>query len=674
MPTITVAPPYPVFNDADGSALEAGFIYIGGVGLNPLIAANQLAVYSDDALTLPIAQPIRTSSGYPINGNGSPTRINTGAADYSIVVLNRSGELIFSSLSNKTRLGLIDLSTDVTGTLLSTLIRYDITAAELAAGVPIVNYYVQPGYIERYGNNVTPGTTDMSTALSRASLQANQNGGADINATTICHIAASTTVLAKFRVSRRQCFTDTSVVVFAKGSIEEIYPEWWGDKGDAAIDGSSGTDCTAAFTAAITASTESGTGAIAIHPIRVSPGNHLVGNLIFPPATDLRGMGRHVTNFICRTGTVGKWFTDNGNAAKIIMADFAMYGVSRVGLTHGLDLGNNGIQHGTEGWVSRIWVRDCTGRLIDINGNVGLYSTLTAQNGTHCIRIQGVGNMASHLVAYAGSVNAVDLSYTAVNGMEVEAPGTGSLPIYIRRNSNIQGLTLSLAAATTFSHLVEIDIGATAWSCQLQQMSAHATAVVTNGNFKNSDGTYFGGNATAGSQDGEGMYATGIMQVGVQNGLKQGQKVAGKIRLVNTAGTIQHRMGCTSDSSALGPFLAKISGASQVLTNTPTGADGVTAMAAGLKIGSASTNAIYFDVAAQVQADFVMDQCQIAFNNTGTAYTLIPQVVNININTVIRIRMAWFLQNATTGANVAWATALAAPGNTIDIVFSGYLR
>lgn len=62
------------------------------------------------------------------------------------------------------------------------IIKYDQTAAELAAGVTPVNYAIASHtacssvIIERYGTNTTPGTTDMTTALNSAIAVANVCG------------------------------------------------------------------------------------------------------------------------------------------------------------------------------------------------------------------------------------------------------------------------------------------------------------------------------------------------------------------------------------------------------------------------------------------------------------------------------------------------------------------
>lgn len=93
-----VVPPFPIFTDTAGAPLEAGFIYIGQVNLNPEIPANQIDVYADEALTIPVAQPIRTLSGY-ISVNGAPGQLFTAETAYSITVRNKNNTLIYTDLS-----------------------------------------------------------------------------------------------------------------------------------------------------------------------------------------------------------------------------------------------------------------------------------------------------------------------------------------------------------------------------------------------------------------------------------------------------------------------------------------------------------------------------------------------------------------------------------------------
>ena len=57
---------------------------------------------------------------------------------------------------------------------------YSKTDAETTAGVTIVNGKKKPGNVLRYGENTTPGTTDMQPALHNAQLQMQEDTGANV--------------------------------------------------------------------------------------------------------------------------------------------------------------------------------------------------------------------------------------------------------------------------------------------------------------------------------------------------------------------------------------------------------------------------------------------------------------------------------------------------------------
>lgn len=110
----------------------------------------------------------------------------------------------------------------------SALVKYDITAAEIAAGVTPVNANIEAGYVERYGNNTVPGTTDMSAALAAAIAQA-AVGGEPVRARTVLHIASATNINVPFVAApAKQVFSATSIVAFSAGSVDAVYPDWWG--------------------------------------------------------------------------------------------------------------------------------------------------------------------------------------------------------------------------------------------------------------------------------------------------------------------------------------------------------------------------------------------------------------------------------------------------------------
>ena len=93
MAALSVQVPYPVFYDRDGDPLDNGNIYIGVANLDPV--TNPIAVYFDEALTLPATQPLKTSNGY-IYRNGTPAQIYVNAADFSITVNDSKDLLIYN--------------------------------------------------------------------------------------------------------------------------------------------------------------------------------------------------------------------------------------------------------------------------------------------------------------------------------------------------------------------------------------------------------------------------------------------------------------------------------------------------------------------------------------------------------------------------------------------------
>jgi hypothetical protein len=91
--SLQIASPFQQFFDRDGSPLDNGFVYVGVVNQNP--ETNPLTIFFDDALTIPAAQPLRTSNGYIVR-NGSPARLYTSQEDFSLTVREKNGVLVFT--------------------------------------------------------------------------------------------------------------------------------------------------------------------------------------------------------------------------------------------------------------------------------------------------------------------------------------------------------------------------------------------------------------------------------------------------------------------------------------------------------------------------------------------------------------------------------------------------
>ena len=92
VPAFEILPTYRSFLDRDGTPLDDGYIWVGVSLLDP--QASPITVYSDPALTQPVAQPVRTLAGYPIS-TGSPIRL-FAPSDYSIRVHDKSGSLVYA--------------------------------------------------------------------------------------------------------------------------------------------------------------------------------------------------------------------------------------------------------------------------------------------------------------------------------------------------------------------------------------------------------------------------------------------------------------------------------------------------------------------------------------------------------------------------------------------------
>lgn len=117
MSAFSVSEPFPTFHDRDGQPLDAGYIYLGTAGLPAL--TNQIPVFVDAALTIPVTQPIRTMNGFP-QYQGAACRLYVNADDFSIAVNQSDNTLVFSSLNATLRIPFAA----TTGTITSDRVTY----------------------------------------------------------------------------------------------------------------------------------------------------------------------------------------------------------------------------------------------------------------------------------------------------------------------------------------------------------------------------------------------------------------------------------------------------------------------------------------------------------------------------------------------------------------------
>lgn len=97
MSSYAISNPFPIFTDGKGDPVDDGYVYIGVPNLNP--ETNLTQVFWDEAMTIPAAQPIRTSGGYATR-NGTPANIYA-PGDYSITVRDKNHKFLYTAPSSK---------------------------------------------------------------------------------------------------------------------------------------------------------------------------------------------------------------------------------------------------------------------------------------------------------------------------------------------------------------------------------------------------------------------------------------------------------------------------------------------------------------------------------------------------------------------------------------------
>ncbi|MFS0820753.1 glycosyl hydrolase family 28-related protein [Bacillus sp. 1P02SD] len=226
--------------------------------------------------------------------------------------------------------------------------------------------------------------------------------------------------------------------------------------------------------------------------IIVPKGTAIISNIVLPPGIVLTGVGRHTSILKGKVGSTGKMVTDNGNAAKIIITDLQLHGNNQNYLKL-LDLGNNGIQFGTEGYIENLFARDCpSADAYDINGNVAFLNKLSILYCKSGLVLKGASNRVRDIVTLGNTAYGIQNSsvYSLFDGIEVEAPSATCVPFSTTSaDITINSLLVSIGSNTHIENLVHLNT--TEMRFSLQGLSVSLVSGATYGAYILHNGLQF---------------------------------------------------------------------------------------------------------------------------------------------------------------------------------------
>lgn len=442
----------------------------------------------------------------------------------------------------------------------------------------------------------------------------------------------------------------------------------------ASLDGTSGTDFTSALQTALN---------IPHQPVLLGSFNYLFSNLQIAAGAQIVGFGIHHSVLVAKPGSSGVMVQDAGGyhgAAHLDIRGVAFYG-NNCAYSAGFRLGYITEPFGTEGVIDQIWVKDLPPGFpgIDIRANVGEFGFLISEN-TGGLQIIGTALTLSQLECVGCSGFPVDGSLTVCNfgdsqigALEVEAQANNTASVHLTGNTNVSMLTVSLDAGFEADHLIEIGPSSTTWGIQnFKLYFKEPPPLIRGGNFKEG-ATYFGGNASGGSHAGEGNYFSGLMTRQQQFGFKLQQLNAFTLRLQSRSGVLEHLIGAVGAPETSTSLASCIVNSSSAATPTPSAVEG---FRQGVSLSSTDPNLLVLDTgrSGAWQASDSAFIATIAYNNTGTPYTIIPFVAAVTVGGETLVRLQLSLRDAATGTPVDWARALAGQGRMIDVMIMGFLK
>lgn len=153
--------PQPLFLDASGSLLDAGYIYVGAANADP--QDQPLAVFYDVSRMIPAVQPLRTMGGVVVNG-AAPVQIFFAEADYSLRVLDADQQLVrYTPTAYPVGMGFQPLDTDLTAIAALATTEFGRALLTLADASALANATGIPAPLPAAGGSVSGAITRASS-------------------------------------------------------------------------------------------------------------------------------------------------------------------------------------------------------------------------------------------------------------------------------------------------------------------------------------------------------------------------------------------------------------------------------------------------------------------------------------------------------------------------------
>lgn len=319
---------------------------------------------------------------------------------------------------------------------------------------------------------------------------------------------------------------------------------------------------------------------------------YLVSNIVMPANLSIRGDGRQWSIFRAAPGTVGAWFRAI-DANKIELSGIGFYGNDEPGLTKALELGVTGIPYGTEGVIRDLWVRNVPNGIgLDLVGNVGIIESVSALECATNLKIYGNANIVRGLVSANASVCGLDVAGSCIDGLELEAMPTGSVPVKMKGDVLIDNVWLAIGDTSSLSHIFEVDTGSyDHWRvANVRNVIDPPKVIVTNQIMKVA-GVYRGGTDVD-------TFAGSSADRTLDHAARR-RPTEISVTIFNDGGVLRHRIGSYGESAVASNFADRIVAANPAYQATATGA---AAFVAGASI-LADGQTFVFDVADQAASE-----------------------------------------------------------------------